>query len=66
MIYFAIIEVADGLTIVEVQPRQSPDDAAVMHGGLLVDPGPYASCDEATEALLALEAEEDEENRNRG
>jgi hypothetical protein len=28
MICFAIIEVADGLTIVEVQPGQRPEDVA--------------------------------------
>lgn len=62
MIYFAIIEVEDGLTIAEVHPGQSPEDAAALHAGTLVDPGPYASYDEASEALLALEAEEEDDD----
>ena len=63
MISFAIIEVADGLTIAEVHPGQTPEDAAALQAGTLVDPGPYTSYDEANEALIALEAEEDEEDQ---
>ena len=61
MVQFAIIEVADGLTIVELQPGQKPDDAAVSHGGVLIDPGPYPSYDEANDAMIALQAEDEEE-----
>lgn len=63
MISFAIIEVADGLTIVEVLPGQSAEDAAVSHGGTLVDPGPYATMEEANDALVNLEGEDEEEER---
>ncbi|TWU46669.1 hypothetical protein [Rubripirellula reticaptiva] len=55
MPFFAIIELDDGFEVMEVLPGQSPEDAAVIAGGVLVDPGPYSSYDEATEALDQLE-----------
>jgi len=58
---FIIIELEDGLTAVELQPGQSPEDAAIFHGGTLIDSGPYTSCEEADDALLNLQAEELEE-----
>ena len=33
MVNFVIIELADGLTVVEVQPGERPEDAAISHGG---------------------------------
>jgi hypothetical protein len=61
VIRFSIIEIEDGLTIVELQPGQTPEDAAVVHGGVLIDGGPYATYEDATDALRNLEAEDDEE-----
>ena len=61
MVEFAIIELEDGFTIVEVQSGQKPEDAAANHGGILVDPGPYASYEEANDALIDLQAADDEE-----
>lgn len=58
--YFAIIEVEDGLTVIQVTPGQSPEDAALAEGGLLVDPGPYDSYEEANEALDQLELEDED------
>jgi tRNA-splicing ligase RtcB len=49
-----------GLTIVEVMPEQSPEDAALAGGGALIDPGPYDSYEEATDALDQLEQEDEE------
>ena len=60
MVYFAIIELEDGLTIVEVKPHQTPEDAALKEGGTLIDPGPYPSYDDALDALAELEAEDEE------
>ena len=60
MVHFAIIELEDGLTIVEVKPHQTPEDAAAREGGTLVDPGPYPSYDDALDALAELEAEDEE------
>jgi hypothetical protein len=61
MAHFAIIEVDDGLTIVEVAPGQKPEDAAVQQGGTLVDPGPFPSYEEANDALIDLQAEDEDE-----
>lgn len=61
MINFAVIEVEDGLTIVEVPAGQSPEDAAAAEGGTLVDPGPYHTYEEASDALDQLEMESEED-----
>ena len=61
MTAFAIIEVEDGLTIVQVEATEAPEDAAVRGGGMLVDPGPYPTYEDACDALAELEAEPDEE-----
>lgn len=61
MISFAIIEIADGLTIIEVLPGQAPEDAAVAEGGVLVDPGPYYNYEHASDALDQLEVDMQEE-----
>jgi hypothetical protein len=61
MVAFAIVELEDGLTIVEVQSGQKPEDAAASHGGVLVDPGPYDSYEEANDALIDLQAADEEE-----
>lgn len=58
---FVIIEVENGLTVVELMPGETPEEAAVRHGGLLVDAGPYHSYDDANEALMTLPDQEEEE-----
>ncbi|MEX2306271.1 MAG: hypothetical protein WD738_01685 [Pirellulales bacterium] len=60
MVEFAIIELEDGLTLVELQRSQSPDDAAASRGGILIDPGPYSSFEEASDALDDLQYEDEE------
>jgi hypothetical protein len=55
MASFAIIELDDGFEVVEVLLGQSPSDAAAAEGGVLVDPGPYLSYEEASDALDQLE-----------
>jgi hypothetical protein len=57
MIRYCLVEREQGLTIVEIADDQNPEDAARLAGGVLVDPGPYQSQEEAYEALLALEQE---------
>jgi hypothetical protein len=57
---FEIIETDNGLTVAEVQPGESPEEAALRNRGLLVDAGPYPSYDVAYEALLAIDEEADE------
>lgn len=61
MVDFAIIELEDGLTVVELQPGQDPEDAAASSGGVLVDPGPYPSYEEAMDALADFEIEDETE-----
>ena len=60
MLSFAVIEVDDGFTIVEVRDGQLAEDAAINEGGVLIDPGPYTTYEEACDALDLLEADEDE------
>jgi hypothetical protein len=61
MVDFAIIELEDGLTVVPLQPGQSAEEAAVLNGGTLVDPGPYPSYEDACDALIDLQYEDEEE-----
>ena len=63
MVGFAIIELEDGLTVVELQRGQSPEDAAASRGGALVDPGPYPSYEEACDALIDLQYEDEEDRK---
>jgi hypothetical protein len=60
MIDFAIIEVEDGLMVVELPAGQSPEDVALNRGGTLVDPGPYPSFEEASDALTDLQFEDED------
>ena len=62
MISFAIIEIDDGFTIVEVLPGQSAEEAALGEGGVLVDEGPYESYEEANDAMDKLDRLDEEES----
>ena len=59
MVDFAIIELEDGLTVVELQHGLRPEDVAVKRRGTLVDPGPYPSYEEACDALHDLQDDEE-------
>ena len=61
MLRYELIEIDDGLTVVEIPPGMTPEEAARQHGGLLMDPGPYTSYEDAYEALMALKLDADEE-----
>lgn len=63
---FIIIETDDGLTIVPQPAEMTAEAAAVQHGGILADAGPYESYDEASEALLVLQQEDFEEAEAEG
>jgi hypothetical protein len=58
---YMIIEVEDGLTIVSRSAKQEPEAIAIRHGGVVADPGPYETYEEANDALLSLEGEEFDE-----
>lgn len=60
MVQFATIELANGLTVVELQPGRTPEDAAASRGGVLVDPGPYPTYKETYDALMDLQDEDEE------
>jgi hypothetical protein len=61
---YAIVETDDGLTVAEIEPGITPEEAAVKRGGVLIDPGPYPSFGEACDAMLAIpDEDEDEETR---
>ncbi len=59
MSHYAIIEIDSGMTVVEIEASVSPNDEAMRRGGLLIDPGPYPTYDEACDAMLSLEDDED-------
>lgn len=61
MVTFAIMELEDGLTVLEIEAGQSAEDAAAKQGGMLVDPGPFATYDEACDAMLELESDDEDE-----
>ncbi len=61
MTQFIVIEVADGLVAVELPDDQKPEDVALAEGGTLIDEGPFATLEEANDAIDNLEADEDED-----
>jgi hypothetical protein len=63
MVTFAIIELDDGLTIATVQPGQTPEEAAAIERGALIDATAYESYEDAYDALCELESEDEEELR---
>ncbi len=59
---YAIIETDAGLSVTEFRGNETPEVQAERKGGLLVDPGPYKTFDDAYDAMIALKEEEDEED----
>ena len=60
MSFYAIAEVDDGFTVIEVVDGQSAEDAALHATGQLVDPGPYDSYQDAFDALDQIDVLDDE------
>ena len=58
---FTIIETDAGLTVAQLEPSATPDDAAVRHRGVVADPNVYKTYDDAYDAILARLCEDDEE-----
>lgn len=58
---FIIIELPDGLTAVELPTDQQSEDVAAAHGGVLIDAGPFATLEEANDAIDNLKADAEEE-----
>jgi hypothetical protein len=60
MLTYIIIELEDGLTAVELPIGRLPEDVAADHGGVLIDEGPFASLEEAEDAIDYLDEVEEE------
>jgi hypothetical protein len=58
---YQIIEIDQGLAVAELEPGVLPEVAAERSGGVVVDPGPYRSYEEAYDAMVVLEDEEEED-----
>ena len=59
---FSIIETEGGLTVAEIEPGTGADETALKLGGVVVDPGPYKTYEDAYDAVLAIQSEEDDED----
>jgi hypothetical protein len=57
MQYYVVVEADDGLMVAEVDAGRTPEAAAERVGGVLVDPTPYATFEDAFDALLIIDAE---------
>lgn len=57
---FVVIEIDDGLTVVELDQTTSVEAAAEKNGGVVVDTTIYSSYDDAYDALLLAQAEDDD------
>jgi hypothetical protein len=60
MLSYVVIETDDGLTVVEVDETTAPEQEAERFGGVLVDPTPYATYEDAYDAMLVIDAESNE------
>ena len=56
MLYF-IIETEDGWTIAEMPMNRTAVEVATELGATVIDPGPYESYEEASDALVSLQDE---------
>jgi hypothetical protein len=59
---FLILETDDGLTVVERLENETAEDSALRHGGMVIDPGPFATLEDAQDALLLLAEGEDDDD----
>jgi hypothetical protein len=58
---FVIVEIADGLEVVELKPNQTPEDAAFAINGFLADEEIYPSFEQAKDALADIAVEDERE-----
>jgi len=54
---YVVVETDDGLTVVEVDESTSAELEAERYGGVIADPTPYATYEDAFDALLMVDAE---------
>ena len=62
MMLYEIIETDEGMTVAEMTPGASAEETATRRRGVVVDPGPYRSFDDAYDAMLALKDKDDDED----
>ena len=60
MHYYIVIEIDSGVAVAEVPVGGNPEDTAAAEGGVLVDPGPYKTFEEAQEAMMGVPDDEEE------
>jgi hypothetical protein len=61
MLQYELIETEEGLAVAEIMPSITSEEAARRRGGLLIDPGPYETYEDAYDALMALKLDEEED-----
>ena len=61
MLRYELIETSEGLTVIEIPAGATAEEAARQQDGLVADPGPFTSYEEAYEALMAMKLDDDEE-----
>jgi len=64
MTLFAIIETDAGLAVTEVETASQVEEAAIRQGGVVVDPGPYVTFEDAYDSMLELQREEADEEHD--
>lgn len=60
MTHYAIIDTDAGLTVAEMSQGVGPEEEALRLGGVVVDPGPYPTYEDAYDAMLSLADEDDD------
>ncbi|MCL4206819.1 MAG: hypothetical protein KJ000_30425 [Pirellulaceae bacterium] len=63
---FIILETEDGLTIEQQPPGWTAEDVAAKNNGVVADEGPYATFEEANDALLVLQQQDFDESEAEG
>jgi hypothetical protein len=61
--HFFIAELEDGYTVLELPDGMDANDVAADAGGVVVDEGPFASFEDANDALVALEEDTHDADR---
>ena len=61
MLRYELVENDAGLTVIEIPNGYTAEEAARQQEGLIVDPGPFTSYEDAYEALMALKLDDEEE-----
>jgi hypothetical protein len=62
---YIVIETESGLTVAEVPADKTAEQVATASAGVIVDPGPYKSFDDAHDAMQMLPSDEKERARLR-